>query len=250
MKRRLLRADVQILLNNREECERITLTNCDLSKLDLSHLDLRNVDFSDSILDDTNLSNSDITHAVFYNTSINDARGLNMYAIHGISGTRESIYYHPATDQVWCAGTRMTLQNFKEIYAEPGEDYINEYALAEFQSTFAFFSSIECISKAREAEENSYFVDDYDAEEFVKEEAETLENQGKETIIIKSPRDLSIKGFEPLTKADEEAIKWTFLAGHEMTLDTETNCIMTKEKGSVAEVMMSALCATPLRGVL
>ncbi|EUJ27364.1 pentapeptide repeat-containing protein [Listeria cornellensis] len=177
MKKRLLRADVQILLNNREECERVILTNCNLSKLDLSHMDLRNVDFSDSNLDDTNLSNSDITHAVFYNTSINGARGLNMFAIHGVSEMRESIYYHPATDQVWIAGTRMTLQFFKEEYAEPGEDYINEHSLAEFQSTFAFFSSIESISKAREAEENSHFVDEYDAEEFVKEETETIEKK-------------------------------------------------------------------------
>lgn len=69
-------------------------------------------------------------------------------------------------------------------------------------------------------------------------------------MIIKSPRDLSIKGFEPLTKADEDAIKWTFLAGHEMTLDTDTNCITTKEKGCVAEVMVPALCTTPLKGVL
>ncbi|MBC2196855.1 hypothetical protein [Listeria booriae] len=66
---------------------------------------------------------------------------------------------------------------------------------------------------------------------------------------IESPMDLRNKGFEPLTQGDEEAILMTWFARREMTLDTDTNCIMTKEKGCIAEVMEAASCATPLRNV-
>ncbi|EUJ27363.1 hypothetical protein PCORN_13577 [Listeria cornellensis FSL F6-0969] len=62
--------------------------------------------------------------------------------------------------------------------------------------------------------------------------------------------DLYSKGFEPQTQADEYAIKMAWLQRHELNLDKETNCISTKERGFIANVMMAALCATPLRNVL
>ncbi|MBC2196854.1 pentapeptide repeat-containing protein [Listeria booriae] len=168
--RRMLRSDVLNFLNNRkEDGEKVSLTNCDLSGLDLSHLDLCNVDFTGSNLDNSNLSYSDIQNAMFSETSINGIRGLNIYAIHGVSNVNESIYYHPATNQVWCKGKTFTLQEFKEEYAVPSEDFANEYVLAEFQSAYLFFSSIETITNAKEAEENSFFVDEYDAEKFTQE---------------------------------------------------------------------------------
>ncbi|MBC2207396.1 hypothetical protein [Listeria booriae] len=61
---------------------------------------------------------------------------------------------------------------------------------------------------------------------------------------IKNVDDLYLKGFEPLTQADEEAIQDAELKGVQMDVnineETDTNLIVTNEGVRIAEVMIAA----------
>ncbi|MBC1523718.1 hypothetical protein HB884_05790 [Listeria booriae] len=61
---------------------------------------------------------------------------------------------------------------------------------------------------------------------------------------VKSVDDLYLKGFEPLTQTDEEAIQDAELKGVQMDInvneETDTNLIVTSEGVHIAEVMIAA----------
>ncbi|MBC1913064.1 hypothetical protein HCA73_10425 [Listeria booriae] len=61
---------------------------------------------------------------------------------------------------------------------------------------------------------------------------------------VKNVDDLYLKGFEPLTQADEEAIQGAELKGVQMDVnineETDTNLIVTNEGVRIAEVMIAA----------